>query len=114
MTTNWAAVKASIDAALADLGQGITIRRQLTAGTVNPSTCAITDTIVRAVDCGRVDRIAGGAAIRTDRRVFYASASFEPRPGDFILNGLGEMAILEVEATSPGGTAVVYRIEVAA
>lgn len=100
-----------------DFGQDITLTT-VTAGTFNPATGATTGdsettaTVKAVVTDYRDFQIDGGAIQRGDKQVILSGSVAAPDTNDmFTINSL-EYMIVNINTISPGGTDVLYKIQV--
>lgn len=116
MPIDYAALKSDVSAIISEFGLAAVLRR--TAGGASTpwgtETAAVTDTEVTVVDTGIQDRYIAGTLTTRKARVLLVSvaAGIAPLKSDLIILGSSELDIEAVNTISPGGTDLLYEVEV--
>lgn len=119
---DWQAIAAEVAEALAEVGYGATLTRNIATGPryewdgpADPVTQTFPVTVVEDTATTRYSRDDGGALIPRSVRVLMVAADGEaPRMGDRITLPDGQHEIARVAPLQPGGRALLYEVEVAA
>ena len=112
---DYARSKASADRLLTRFGQTGTLRRQTSTGTSYNPTVTNTDYACTFVVLDYANREVDGTRIlATDKRVLLAkkSLAIEPTTADKLLIGGVEHKLIAVKPISPGGTTILYELQV--
>lgn len=116
MSNDYLEDRADADELIAEFGQSATLRRPVSGGTAyNPTEGAPDDHVATIVVLEYDQReIDGARVLATDKKVLLAkgSLSVEPVASDKLVIGGAEHAIVDVRPLSPGGTVVMYELQV--
>lgn len=115
MTFDYARAAATATRLIARFGQSATLRQITTSGDEWAPTTAETDTTITAVDLNQRVRDASGTLVGQTMRTLYVStaADVTPAKADKVVIGGTEHEISEVRELNPGGTAVMYEVDLA-
>lgn len=118
MAEDWTAIAAEVAGAIAEVGFAATLLRQATGPTTPWDTTpdgAVTSYSVVVIDDGIVDRHApGGLVTRRARVLTIGATGVVPAKSDRITVRGVTHAIGEVRPLAPGGTDLLYEVELAA
>lgn len=114
MTFDYGPIASIAVTQVADKGQSITLTRN-TPGTFNPATGAVTgdstatETVSAVVSDFRADQIDGSTIQRGDKQLLMTDA---PNLDDSVTIDSLEYQIVDINTISPGGTDVLYKVQV--
>lgn len=97
-------------------GQLVTLKR-VRPGSRNATTGVAAQTVTNftgipaAIVVFKNNEIDGTKILKSDRKVLMAGTVAVPDPRDLIIVGSDTYAIMDVEAVSPAGTDVIYKIQ---
>ncbi|MFN4062346.1 MAG: hypothetical protein ACK4IA_16555 [Paracoccus hibiscisoli] len=119
---DWQAIAAEVSEALADVGYTATLTRSTATGPryewdgpADPVMQTFSLNVVEDAFTTRYSRDDGGALIPRSVRVLMVAAAGEaPRMGDRVILPDGPHEIARVAPLQPGGTALLYEVEIAA
>jgi len=110
---DYAKAKATAERLIAKFGQSATLRQYTTSGDPWNPTLAPTDTTITAVDLNERVRDASGSLVGETVRtlIVSTSAGVVPAKADKVVIGGSAHDIDEVRPLSPGGTALLYEVD---
>lgn len=113
MTFNYARSRATAERLIARFGTTATLRQITNSGTEWAPTQTETDTTITVVDLEREVRDAAGTLTGQSKRTLYVStaAGVTPEKDDKIVIGGTEHEIAEVRTLAPGGTTVMWEVD---
>lgn len=115
-TFDYSDAKADADALIAEFGQSATLRRPTNSGDAwNPTEGEPEDHAVTIVVTDyRLADVDGSRVLATDRKALLAKGdlAIEPSTSDQLLIGGVSHSIIDVKPLSPGGTVVLWELQV--
>lgn len=116
MTFDYAKSAATAKRLIAQFGQSVTLRQVSNSGTEYAPTQTTTDTAITAVDLNMRARDLNGTLVGETLRTLYVAtgAGVAPGKGDKIQIGGAWHEIAEVRPLAPGGTVVMWEVDLAA
>lgn len=117
-TFDYVALKADVDAILAEFGQGCALRRTGAPVVVDPvegtvSGAAPVEYDVIGVIVDYEDKVVDGNTILRGDRLVYIEATTRPQAGDVFVEANGtEWSVVDYDSVDPAGTPVVFALQV--
>ena len=107
--------KATAERLIGKFGQSATLRQVTNSGDSWAPTQTATDTTIIVVDLNERMRDSSGTLEGQTRRTLLVSTSagVEPGKGDKVLIGGKEHEVSEVRPLAPGGTVILYEVDLA-
>lgn len=115
MTFDYARSRQTASRLIARFGQSATLRQIVNSGTEWAPTQTKTETTITAVDLNERVRDNSGTLVGQTMRTLYVetSAGVTPGKGDKVLIGGSEHEVSEVRPLSPGGTVIMWELDLA-
>jgi len=116
-TFDYAGLKDTVDALLAEFGQDCELRRAGAPVTVDPVNGTVTGGAPQVFEVIGVvvdyeEKLVDGETIMRGDRQAYVQASVQPKQGDVFAEASGvTWAVVDVNSVNPAGTAVVHALQ---
>jgi len=110
---NYARSQATAERLILRFGQAATLKKIVNSGTEYAPMQTPTDTQITVVDLNHRERDASGALVAQTRRTLLVStsASVTPEKADTVLIGGTWHEISEVRSLAPGGTLILWEVD---